>query len=83
MENEARSENRLPIFEFIHSLDNTESEDETSENRLPIIEFINSLDNTESEDETKEINVIVKEKQYRDQSRSKSFDADSTDDSTQ
>lgn len=43
MENEGRSENRLPIFEFIHS-----------------------LDSTESEDETKEINVIVKDKQYRD-----------------
>ena len=32
MENEASSENRLPIFDFIHSLDNTESEDETKEN---------------------------------------------------
>ena len=60
MENEASSENRLPIFDFIHS-----------------------LDNTESEDETKEINEIVEEKQYRDQSRTNSFDADSTDDSTQ
>ena len=60
MDNEARTGNRLPIFDFIHS-----------------------LENTKSQDETKEINVIVKEKQYRDLSRSKSFDADSTDDSTQ